>query len=211
MRTGIDITDAVTEISKRFWYLNNRAINRATARAMNDAIKQGRTIVKRAITAQYNIPASYLNNRMLPINNARPGNLTATLSVSSNSVPIGKFKGLSQRKGSKNRRGGVSVAIKKGERKLLKGTFLLKNGKQGKGVMHRADLNGNSAYKDGSFQFRHSRINKSGSDAPIGALFTLSPFGAVVSKDVTKVAQSKAEKAFSTRLNYHMEKLIKAM
>jgi hypothetical protein len=196
----IDTKDMIKTLQREYWGLTSKEKDKASARALNDAIKQGRTVAKRAITAEFNIKSAFLKNDLMPITKANPNSLYADLGLSKTPIPIGKFKGATQTKT------GVSVAIRKGQKIVLPGAFMLEGA--GSNVFARAYNTGGSAYRSGQFMFRSRRVNKKGSDLPIGNMVTASPVGAARNdKTFTEISERLTD-AYTRRLEYHLAKAL---
>jgi hypothetical protein len=87
----IDSSDLIA-LSKR---LSNRQAAKAVARGLNDTIKQGRTVARKAITDRYNIPTrEIMQSALVRISGARVGDLDARLFADAKrSIKLGKFRG----------------------------------------------------------------------------------------------------------------------
>ena len=90
----IDASDIIALAAK----LNAKDAAKAVARGLNDAIEQGRTEGKRAITNRYNIASREIvgtGNKLMRIGGARVGDLEAKLFADAKrTVKIGKFRGV---------------------------------------------------------------------------------------------------------------------
>ena len=202
----INTKEAVEKLRKEFAHLTGPEFNRATSIALNEAITQARTQIKRDITSKYNITSAFLTNKALVIDRARTNRLWSTLSMSTANIPLVQFKatkvttqtvarGISYRtlksgrtkvvKGGNIKAGGVQVQVVKGKTGFIRGAFIIK-ALHGRNVASRAYLNGGHAYSGGSFQFRTKRENKQGSDTPVGSMLSLSPLTAGTSQEVQR-------------------------
>ena len=87
----IDSSDLIA-LSKR---LSNKQAAKAVARGLNDALKQGRTVARKAITDRYNVPTrEVMQSALVRISGARVGELEAKLFADAKrSIKLGKFKG----------------------------------------------------------------------------------------------------------------------
>lgn len=197
---SIDTKEMQKTLEREFWGLKSKEKDKANARALNDAIKQGRTVAKRAITAQFNIKSAFLKNDLMPITKANPNSLYADLGLSKSPIPIGKFKGVRQEQD------GVSVRIRKGKKTLMPGAFMFAGA--GTNVFARSFNRGGSSYSGGNFMFRSKRINKKGADLPIGNILTASPIGAARNDKVFEELQTKLTEAYVRRLEYHLGKAL---
>ena len=120
----IDSSDLIS-LSKR---LTNQQAAKAVARGLNDAIKQGRTVARKAITDRYNVATrEVMQSNLIRISGARVGELEAKLFADAKrSIKLGKFKGT----------GGQGVTIQRkqttdpnGQKKLV--SFLKVKGQKG--------------------------------------------------------------------------------
>lgn len=200
MKIKIDTKEAQNALAKGFWGLSKGELNKGFARAMNDAIKQGRTIVKRSVTAEYNIKSNHVANKLLPIERANPNKLEATLSMSVKPIPVGEFKG------AKQNEEGVSVSIRKGERSLVRGAFMTES--TGAAVLGRNEDAGSKAYAGGRFRYRNKRKKKTGLDMPIATFLTVSPYRAGLKMIDQDAVQASISDAYARRGAYHLTKLL---
>lgn len=197
----VNTKDATKAIAKAFWGLTSKEKNKATSRALNDAIKQTRTVAKRAITAEFAIKSKFLNAKAMPISKASPNNLLAMLSITKKPIALGNFTG------GRQTAKGISLKIRKGKRALIRGAFFIPSA--GRNVFARAYVTGGSAYSGGSFMFRNKRIRRGGADMPIGGMATVSPLGAARNQKVYQQMSDKAQDAYERRLIYQFDRLLK--
>ena len=101
-------------------------IRGALASAINKAAKQGRNVASRAITTRYAIKASRVKKGITVTRRARKGSLMATITAQ------GRVPGLQNYSARRTKRG-ITVMVKKGNRKLIPGGFV-SPGADGKGV-----------------------------------------------------------------------------
>lgn len=105
---------------------------KAAARAINDGVKAGRTLAVKMIRQRYNIKAADLKERGMKMHKATGNNLSGALSATGPMLPVALFKAKKKMKASS--RGGrryqyVTAAIIKGKAKLIKGAFMLDDGR----------------------------------------------------------------------------------
>lgn len=162
-------------------------IARATARAINHTTAKGKTIAAQAMLQRYNMPSAGLKKKM-PIGKAFPRKLSGKVDASTKPMPLLGFKGTRQT--SK----GVSVAIVKGERKVIRGAFIQTTRKGRKGVFARGQ------HTKTGFEFRHKRIVKSGPDMPIEELYSVSTFTAGDSSTVQGRLSNMVGSSYTSRL-----------
>ena len=115
--------------------LSRKDAVKAVSRGLNDAIKQGRTEAKRAITSRYNIPSREIlgtGNKLMRISGARTGDLSARLFADAKrTVKLGKFRGVVaqglrlQRKATKDANGQKKLVtfLKRGKSFVNRPTF----------------------------------------------------------------------------------------
>lgn len=99
---------------------------RATANAINKGLVAGRKVATMSIRAKYNIKSGDLKSEGFKLNNASWGNLNGSLDAKGPMLPVSLFAPKvtfkrTVRRGP--RRQFVTVMIKRGSRKLVKGAF----------------------------------------------------------------------------------------
>lgn len=174
----IDGAGAARQLKQAFSQMSDKDFNRALSLGLNVSAQKVRTITARDIKDTYNIRYSYLTKRTMPIGKARANKLESTISLLAKPVPMSEFL-----KNSPNK-SGVRVSVLKGQSKLIKGAFIFRSKYNPSGrlsIMHRSNVTGDSSYTNGSFQFRHKRLQP-GSDLTIGAIFSVSPLHSIFNK-----------------------------
>jgi hypothetical protein len=195
----IDTRDMIKTLQREYWGLKSKEKDKATARAINDALAQGRTAAKQGIREKYNIPAANLKNSLMPVKSASPANLGGTLSISNKPISMSAFK-------PKKDADGISIEVKKGDRKTVPGAFFIPRAK--KTVFARAYVMGGNPYLDGQFMFRAKRVRKKGNDLPIGKMMSVSPSHAQRSEAVNPAITERIESAFARRLEHHLNRAL---
>jgi len=120
----IDSSDLIA-LSQR---LSNQQAAKAVARGLNDALKQGRTVARKAITDRYNVPTrEVMHSALVRISGARVGQLEAKLFADAKrSIKLGKFTGVSGQGVTVQRRQTIDP---NGQKKLV--SFLKVKGSRG--------------------------------------------------------------------------------
>lgn len=112
----------------------NKAVKDATWSATNKVAKQAKTQASKDIREEYAIKKSDLDKNIIV---TKPDlNYVAKISTKKGSLPLAKFGRPSQKKT------GVSVEIKRGQKKIIKGSFIAVMKSGHKGVFERAELGG---------------------------------------------------------------------
>ena len=157
--------------------LNPRQMGRDIALGINLTLRQARTQSDREIRKVYNVRQQFVL-RYIKVSNAKNGNWIGTVSFPTTAISMSQWMNTRQVPG------GVAVEILRGKSEIIKGAFLFVSKFSSNlqstpfTVMHRSNSSGGKSYA-GNFQFRHQRISPRGSDLPIGAMFSPSPFSSV--------------------------------
>ena len=198
----------------------------AMSRGLNDAIKQGRTVSKRAVRERYNIPLNRIagtsRGKMIDIKRAKSTDLNSELLADvTKTVHLIKFAGVSgqgvtlkrtkqgsflRRKGktvsnpvTKGKRPSVKVKIMKGgARKTIKGAFMAKTKSGHVGVFGRGTY-------DGTGDFKWAGKGERGKVQELGAM-TL--YKAMSSTKVQRKIMSTTEAALGRRTKYWLERAL---
>lgn len=193
--------------------LSKQEVARALSAALNRALSTGNAEVNREIRNKFRIPTSLLSQNKK--SNSAPSTLTASLSLSRKPISLTYFSPVFKRgnsvirvKGKKltktitrsrstSDEGGVTVEIKKGERKRIPYAFMINNNSS-KPVFARGAYEGSGgAY---TFKPRHKRLVSSGSDLPIAKLLSTSVFGAIQNGPSQSAVQGKVATKLDERV-----------
>lgn len=194
MAVHVDTRQAQATMREMARRLSSEQIKRATARAINHTTAKGKTSASQAILQRYGMKSAGIKKR-LPIGKAYPRKLEGKVDASTRPTPLISFAGVRQNAN------GVSVAVVKGQRKVIRGAFIQTTKKGRRGVFARGKHNGTQ------FEFRHKRIAKSGPDMPIEELSALSMFGAGDSTPVQSVISTMVSTTYTQRLMHEMQQI----
>jgi len=182
---------------------NNLAWNieeKATIRALNRAGDQSVTAANREIRRVYTISAAFARRQIRVVNRASKGRLYFTIRIFSRRIPLAEFR-------PRQTQRGVSVAIKRGSRKLIPRAFLATMPSGHVGVFAR--IYGKER-PDPQFRFGSgsgARKRRWGEpDIPIGELTTLSVprmfLERTVHAAVKRVARDSFNRNFQQQVNF---------
>lgn len=220
----ISTKQATKELADLKDQLSERNVATATRMAMNEAIKSGKTQVRRTIREMYNINNSRIESKDtkkgLSVKNATNDNLEAQ--ITAGHIPVNlseanpKFKGevvatkISYGKDGKVKKGRnvvrsktkISVEVKKGERKTLETAFTIARGTSSNGSQFLTPAifaRGKKGKPD--FKFNKDRL-------PIDSMSTVSVATAALNTDAQQKNMPKISDTFSKRLEHHMKRMI---
>jgi len=221
----IDTREAQRAITAQFADLTHRNVLVANTRAINTSLMKARTAFRKEVRKEYNISSDTLKQVDLKrASYAKPVGeifaVTTPISLSRFNPKFETTKGTtsvkevtvfdinsrkkkkqmaSQLSGSpkRNPKRGVSVEIKKGERKRLPFAFMVTGG--GAGVSLQVWARGN--YKGSKFETAKPRL-------PITPLKSVSPFGAIKNEEVLKPVVEKATKDFETEMQRQVDLML---
>jgi hypothetical protein len=142
--------------------------DRAVLRALNRAGDQSMTAIGREIRKVYNVPAAVARSQVRVLRRAIPGNLQFEIRVSGRRIPLIEFSPRPGAPSIHRRSPGVSVSIKKGQRKSIAHAFVqrMKSGHVGVMVRSRGRAKTDVVFRYGA----GSRLRRGGSDLPITEL-----------------------------------------
>lgn len=220
----IDTRKAEAELKDQMDKLSDRNIVVANTRAINTALLKARTQFRKAAKAEYNLDSEALKNidvdkatynkiQGLVTANAKPISLsrfnpkfdtnsgTATIKNTKIVNPDGsKSKNLTQLitgKAKKKKGKGVTVEIKRGQRKTISYAFLIQGGGNA-GISLQVWARG--SYGGGKFNVSKERL-------PITPLKTTSPFSAITNDAVIKPVVAQVETDFANELSRQIDLL----
>jgi len=153
---NVNITSNMRAIAAEVIGEYPKVVRQAAARALNRAATTVRKEASQEIRKVYAVSSSGIKSR-LGIAKASPSRLLAIVSATGRPLSLARFK-------PRVRRTGISVEIKRGQRKFIKGAFQIP-GRPGV-WMRVEDLK--------SRRPRQKRVRKTGSDLPIAFLTTVS-------------------------------------
>lgn len=189
----INTKRATDRIKKEFDSLTGDELNKGVGRAINHTIRKARTQSSRAIRQVYAVKHKYIK-KALSIRKASRFKQTGKLIASGQPIPLIAFSARQTQKG-------VSVAIKKGQRKTIRSSFKATMPSGHTGVFARGK------YRGGEFQFRKKRIVKTGPDLPITELKTLSIPKQFQQKRVAISVRDKVNEDYPDRLIHELRYL----
>lgn len=219
----VEVKSAMEKLKGNFKQLDNKQIARAASNAINRSLNKGRTMARKAVKDSYNIPQKNLDgvNKI----NSNTTKLTGYIAASATPIPMDAFAPKFENTGSsisiskkgvqkikdrkrkkKNAAAGVSIEVKKGERKTVPYAFMNKNMKPR--VFARGQYPGGGSY---GFIKRNKRIGKGGNDTPVKPLVSVTVHAAVINEKVEREISNVLEPHFNERfeheLNYQLSKM----
>jgi len=232
IRANVSIdTSEIRALARR---LSPAQVNKAVSQGLNDSIRQGRTVAKKEVTRVYNLPYYRVSDRkVLKVDAARTGQLSAKLFASVSPIKLASFKGLkgdgisvnkTKSKGTTLKRGRskvagitrpaprkpVTVSVLKGKTVSLPNAFIARMKSSGHvGVFQRKKPGRKNYDSAGAFRLRKgrgSRIAPFGqSDRPIGSLFTFTIHKAIANKRVGPKVINRMESALPNRVRERLK------
>lgn len=190
----IDTSKAIREINNSLGNVTHDQQRKAISRALNRGIKSGRTAGSREVRTLYNMSAKSIT-KATSLTNANKNRLYATLDISGRPISLMNFR-------PKQTNKGVTVAIKKKQRRTINSAFVASAGGI-VGVWARGQ------YSGGDFEFRSKRIRKSGPDLPIELLRSVSIAAAFNEDKVSNAFNNRAVEVFTQRYAHELNKILK--
>lgn len=218
----VNVKEATAKLVKNFRELDEKQIKKAITNAINRTLLKGRTVARKEVKGEYNIPQRYLD-RVNKIN-AKPVNLTGYITASAVPIPMDAFdpkfnttggsvlsitrKGeQKQKKGRKNdRSAGVTIEVHKGKNETIPFAFMISGAKPR--VFARGEYRTGGSY---GFIQRHTRVNKSGSDTPIKPLLSVTVHAAVINDDVENKIAVEIQSYYPNRLEHELKYQVSKM
>lgn len=190
----VDVRGAIdalrTQFAKR---LTPDEINKGISRAMNHTARKSRTQAVREIRTLYNIRAKDARKAMRHIQ-ARPRFLESKIEVTGRPLPAIAF-------GARQTKEGVSIAVFRGQRKVIKSAFIATMGSGHTGVFARGH------YGKGTFDFRRKRLRKGGTDTPITEIHTTAIPQAVSHDVIVRHLATQIHRDFGPRLAHELSRI----
>lgn len=147
MAIGVNVSNDAAGFRASVDRFSKQDMNRATAIALNRTADGVRAEAMRRIRKNYNVAARELS-RGFTIRKAYAGNLRSIVYASGKPLNVGAF-------GARQVKKGVSVAIKSGGRKIIRGAFFMTIGNNGyRGVFERKFVSGRSGKRYGRYPIR---------------------------------------------------------
>ena len=190
----INTKDAIRSLNKSLGNVTPDNQRKAINRALNRGIKAGRTAGSKEVRKTYNMSAKSIT-KATSLTNANKNRLYATLDISGRPISLMNFK-------PKQTKKGVTVAVKKKERRTINSAFISAAGGI-VGVWARGQ------YSGGEFEFRSRRIRKSGPDLPIELLRSVSIAAAFNNDKVLTTFNNRAVEVFAQRYEHELKKILK--
>lgn len=201
--------------------LSAKEIAKAESRAINHALGKARTEARRRVKLIFNISQKDIGG--IGINRSKANTLRGELYASQKPIPLdtfapkqetgsrtvritrrGEYRVRELRRIRKNPTAGVSIEILRGQREVIPYAFLIPGGAVrvfARGVYTKTG-------KGYTFNKRHHRVNKTGSDIPIRPLISLSPFGSVLNDQVITEVGNQAKHEVSERLVHEIHFIV---
>lgn len=235
MATVVKVSVDTTDIRNLVKKMESKQAAYAISRGLNDSLKQGRSEAYRQVRGRYNLPLFEITrNKAVTLRAARAANLDARLYANvKRSIRLTRFRGVTgdfQRvKRRRVKGGGIQTklirggkefdsvtrqkkrketkvkVLKSGQKRVIRGGFLGRT-KSGHVSVFGRSVN-SKGYKNGDFQWRNKRVNKTGADLPIAALTSFTPHKALSNKNIEEKVISKMESAVPRRTKYWVERV----
>lgn len=197
---NIDIQPQLREIRASVAEAARELPARVTVQALNRAATSVRAEASREIRNVYTLRASAIG-RAITLQRANSSTLTAVLTAKGRRLSLTNFTGVRQT------RRGVSVQIKRGQRRVISHAFLATMASGHRGVFMRA-------YKGvggGEPRYREKRVRRRGNDLPISEITTLSLPKAFVSERVlgslVKVSRTRFAIEYERAARFYLSRL----
>jgi len=204
----IPIKGAVETIRKSFGGISPALLNKATARAINRVMEQGRAVAIKEIRREYNIDPKYFKDRIGNKNNrynalkawkAYPNNLTGKLLAYGKPIPLVAFPFTQTDKG-------VDIQVKKGKTVFLRRVFPVTMKSGHKALVDRGKYDGNR------FQPRSKRLKQwPKNDLGITQIMTTSLQEAIVQPSILKMMEAKVKENIDKRIIHEVKYLLSKM
>lgn len=196
MQMDINFETTIKKLRADFAHLSADKFAAAIARSLNRTASSAKTLASREIRKTHKIPARELS-KTITIRKAsgRDDRLQADVQAEGKPLPAMAF-------GARQTRKGVTIDVK-GSRKLLPGMFILTMKSGHKGVFARVQTEG--TYKDGELLGRRKRVNKTGSDLPIGEVKSVGVPRAFSNAAVIKALEAKSHETFPPTLLHELK------
>lgn len=222
MRIRVDET--IRDFKQKFSNLSKQQVALASARAINRTLLKGRTEARKAVKEAYNIPQKNLAG--INKKNAYPSFLEGYITASAKPIPMDAFapkfetstgsisisrRGVQKTKDykrtKKNPGRGVSIEVKKGDRKSVPYAFMIR------GVKPRVFARGKYGSMSGNYHFiqRYKRENSSGNDTPIKPLISVTVHGAVINDAARGRIERIIDDNFKKDMDHEVKYLIGRM
>ena len=210
----VSVKAETEKIISNFSQLSASQIANAITGAINRTLMKGRTVARKAVKDEYNIPQRYMD-RIDKIN-AKKANLTGYIVANATPIPMDAFDPKFENQKSVlsiTRRGeqkvkakkkgdvakGVSIEVHKGSRETIPFAFMISGAKPR--VFARGQYRSGGGF---GFIQRHTREKKSGSDTPIKPLLSVTVHAAVINDDVEKKIADEIIVYYPQRLQHEL-------
>jgi hypothetical protein len=191
---SIDVSPAINTLRTTFGRLTDRQFGQGVARALNHTAAKAQTAANKTIREVYNIKARDVRRAMRMVR-ARPNYPQARIDITGAPLPLLAF-------GARQLRTGVSVAVKKGERKKVQRAFVQTMPSGHKGVFARG------GYERGKFGFRTQRVTPKGNDLPITELTGPAVPMTLSNEAVMRAIAQGMETHFAKRLEHELSRIM---
>ena len=194
MAIHIDISNAKKTLKDLARELSPAKANRALSSAMNHTIRKAKTTGSKGIRQTYTMKARDVN-KATTITRARPQHLEAKVNADTLPLPLLPFS-------TRKRKDGISVAVQRGKRKVIKGAFrqTMPNGNRG--------IYARGKYKRAGFSFRHKRVKRTGPDLPIGQLRAVAVTTAYKARNVQQRIKAQVQNDLPKRVQHEVKRLM---
>ena len=118
--TAIDVYGDIPQLARDLSSFNRHGVKRALRNAINKAGDKTRTLLKKKIRTEHNLPAKLVNRAITTVR-ARPRDMAYTIKARGPQIPISKVKGFNPKTAQKAL--GVSINTGTG-RRIIRGAFV---------------------------------------------------------------------------------------
>lgn len=180
----ISLQSNIDQVRRRLTRVQRQVIPQAAARALNRVARQAHTQMAREVAGSYAIKVGDAKKAIRVTRTAGRHSLTAVLTAAGSRLPLMQFR-------ARQTRRGVTVMVRRGERKLVRGAFVATMKSGHTGVFARG------RYGPGGFQPAKPRL-------PITELTTLSVPGALGQREIQQRIRQFIAKKFEERFAHEI-------
>ncbi|SHN42270.1 hypothetical protein [Chitinophaga sp. CF418] len=205
----VETRDAIRSINNLAVKLSPQQTKLALSRSINRTLTQGRTVARRKVAQQYNIPQAVLSN-VIQLSRSTSNTLTGHLLADGKHISLinfkPKFETPTKSIRGKRRGGNVVRAFKRRKKKVAKGTVEIKPGERIElpyafMTPRISAVFARGKYGSRGFEKRFTRDKSSGNDLPIQALVSVSVHTAALTPESREAVLSKIDAVFPQELN----------
>ena len=183
----IDTRDAVAAILEKQRAVNPSTVGKAASNALNRAVTSVRTRISVEVRKEYRMKASAIKKNMVKVRRASPSKLSAEIHVNEGGLKLSDFP-------YRQTRRGLSVAVKRGKRRLIKRAFKQTTKKGFVSAFFRGKYENNKPVYSDAKQIRTVK--------------TVSPWAAVVNEKVQAILSQRGADVFEQRFRHELKRLM---